>query len=346
MPLFGLDLSHHQNLALDLARCRREGIEFVFLKATEGNTFVDSAFVTNLAEARAVGLLVAAYHYVRSSAPASAQLELIRGVVPRDVPVILDVEANSGSVGLVRDLVDRLRASGYRVPLLYLPRWYWQQIGSPSLAGLPPLWTSRYPDNVVGSLADEWADAPASYWVGYGGLEVAVLQFTSSVAIAGYQPIDANAYRGTRTQLAALLGGTTPPSTHEEDLTMRFIRGDSTVMIPGTKFTYGDVVFKVIWPESGATAVRTRIASDADAGYRAALTTGAGMNPATGGPWQLPQAVVDAIPDAKPFTVDLDPVIAFLGANPPVASVGPTVVHDIARASAVETVAELKKEGN
>ncbi|MFL6118628.1 glycoside hydrolase family 25 protein [Actinophytocola sp.] len=206
MVTFGLDISHHQDLGLDLAQCRGEGIEFVFMKSSEGASFVDSAFAANLAEARKAGLLVAAYHYVRSNASAAAQVANVARVVPRDVPVIPDVEANSGGIALVREFVDRLRAAGYRVPLSYIPRWYWQQLGSPSLAGLPPLWSSRYPDNVVGSLLDEWADVPASYWTGYGGLDVAVLQFTSSVRVAGHQPIDANAYRGTRGQLAALLG--------------------------------------------------------------------------------------------------------------------------------------------
>jgi GH25 family lysozyme M1 (1,4-beta-N-acetylmuramidase) len=206
MVTFGLDISHHQDLRLDLAQCRREGVEFVFLKATEGSGFVDSEFSANLAEARAAGLLAAAYHYVRSNATPAAQVANVERVVPRDVPVIPDVEANSGGIAHVRAFVDRLRQAGYRVPLSYIPRWYWNQIGSPSLAGLPPLWSSRYPDTIIGSLADEWADVPAHYWNGYGNLDVAVLQFTSSVRIAGHQPIDANAFRGTREELAALLG--------------------------------------------------------------------------------------------------------------------------------------------
>jgi len=185
MVTFGLDISHHQDLRLDLAQCRREGIEFVFLKSTEGSGFVDSEFSANLAEARAAGLLVAAYHYLRSNATPAAQVANVQRVVA---------------------FVDRLREAGYRVPLSYIPKWYWGQIGSPSLAGLPPLWSSRYPDNIIGSLADEWADVPARNWDGYGGLDVAVLQFTSSVRIAGHQPIDANAFRGTREELAALLG--------------------------------------------------------------------------------------------------------------------------------------------
>lgn len=203
---FGIDISHHQSRSLDLARCRAEEVEFVIIKATEGASFVDEDFALNLAEARAAGLLVAAYHYVRANASAQAQVQHIRRVVPLDVPIILDVESGSGGTSLVRELVDRLRERGYRVPLLYLPRWYWQQLGSPSLAGLPPLWSSRYPDTTVDDLRDEWADVPPHYWNGYGGLDVAVLQFTSSARVAGYAPLDANAFRGTREELSQLLG--------------------------------------------------------------------------------------------------------------------------------------------
>src|SRR5690242_20476438 len=125
MVTFGLDISHHQNLGLDLAQCRREGVEFVFIKATEGATFVDPDFGANLAGARSAGMLVAAYHYLRSNATAAAQVANIARAVPRDVPVIPDVEANSGGITLVRDFVARLRAAGYSVPLSYIPRWYW-----------------------------------------------------------------------------------------------------------------------------------------------------------------------------------------------------------------------------
>lgn len=202
---FVIDISHHQDKRLDLAQTRRDGCELCLMKAGEGSTFVDEDFASNLAEARAAGQLVGAYWYQRASASAAAHVAKIRQVVPVDVPVIMDVEANSGGVALTREIIRQLNAVGYRTPLLYIPRWYWQQIGSPSLVGLPPLWSSRYPDMLVGTLADEWADVPASYWNGYGGLDVALLQFTSSARIAGYQPLDASAFRGTRAELAALL---------------------------------------------------------------------------------------------------------------------------------------------
>ena len=215
---FGLDISHHQPDSLNLGAARAEGCEFVIIKAGEA-TGADDRFGANLAKARGAGMLAAAYWYQRSSVSAAAHVDGIRRTVPPDVPVIPDVESGSGGVALVHDVVNQTRAAGYRVPLVYLPRWYWQQLGSPSLAGLPPLWSSRYPDTAVGSLLDEWAAVPASYWDGYGGLPVQLLQFTSSARVAGYAPLDANAFRGTRDELAAVLfGGGDGGTTTEEDM--------------------------------------------------------------------------------------------------------------------------------
>jgi lysozyme len=219
MVLFGFDASHHQG-TLDMARFRHEaGVEFGFFKATEGSSFVDSKFNALLVQGRDAGLLVAAYHYQRNEA-AAGQVVNIQRAVPKDVPVLVDVEADSGNAALTFDLVARLRSAGYRVPLTYLPRWYWQQIGSPSLVGLPPLWSSRYPNNVSGTLAAKWAEVPSSYWNGYGGLSVEVLQFTSSGQLPGYSGLlDLNAYRGTRAQLATLLGYTQAATRpNEEDI--------------------------------------------------------------------------------------------------------------------------------
>jgi lysozyme len=212
LVIHGIDVSHHQGSTLDFSRFRQEsGIEFAFLKATEGAGFVDSEFTNNLRRAKAAGMLVAAYHYQRADASIGDQVANVRHLVPLECPVILDVEANSGSVAMTRGLVEALNLTGYRVPLSYIPRWYWQQIGSPDLRGLPPLWSSRYPDNLPGSPADEYADVPASYWAGYGGLSVAVLQYTSSGRIPGYSGnLDLNAYQGTRAGLQALLYGMQP----------------------------------------------------------------------------------------------------------------------------------------
>lgn len=218
--IWGIDISHYQG-NFDLGRARREGFDFAILKATEGHTYTDPWFSRNLAKARDAGLLVAAYHYQREESAAQWQADHIEATVPKGVPVILDVEHGGGGVALTRQLNAELNRRGYRTPLLYLPAWYWRQIGSPDLSGLPPLWYSRYANYEGGAASAIYqrnADWFAQHWDGYGGLPVAVLQFTSSATVAGHTPVDGNAYRGTRQELAAMFDADPGTVPEEDDL--------------------------------------------------------------------------------------------------------------------------------
>lgn len=180
MSIEGVDVSNHQ------ATFDFRGWQFALIKASEGNNFRDFRFWQHVNAAKAAGLIVGAYHYQRGVS-ARSQFDLIKTIVPTSIPVIIDVEDGSGPLTITRELIDLLRDAGYSVPLLYLPRWYWRNIGQPSLAGLPPLWGSDY----RGGSAD---------WSPYGGLNVALRQYTST-------PFDKNWFGGTREEFAALLGG-------------------------------------------------------------------------------------------------------------------------------------------
>jgi hypothetical protein len=204
--IYGVDVSAYQP-NFDFAACRREGYDFAIIKATEGTGWKSAYYRAQVERARAAGLLVAAYHYVRGS-DVAGQVNNIKSMVSTDMPVILDVEDGAPPIGVIRQLNAAVNAAGYRTPLIYIPRWYWSGVmGSPSLAGLPPNWHSRYPDNAV--RRKESFTLGAEYWPTFGGLPTVIAQFTSSLAVANYPTgrIDGNAYRGTREQLAALLGG-------------------------------------------------------------------------------------------------------------------------------------------
>ena len=70
--IVGIDVSAH-NGDIDFDRVKAEGIEFVFIKATEGSTFKDKRFVDNVRKARKAGLKVGAYHFFRFDTPGYMQ---------------------------------------------------------------------------------------------------------------------------------------------------------------------------------------------------------------------------------------------------------------------------------
>lgn len=195
MGVFGVDVSNH-NKTFDF-----RGWDFAFIKASQGNWFEDLLFQQHLRNARAANCLVAAYHYQETSSPES-QVALIKRLVPIDLPIIIDVERGGGGVDTTRRLVDLLRKEGYTVPFLYLPRWYWNEIGQPDLRGLPRLWGSWYPDYVARPREEGLGMVPQSAWSDYGGNNVAMIQFTST-------PFDQDYYPGSRDELARLLYGGT-----------------------------------------------------------------------------------------------------------------------------------------
>lgn len=70
----GIDASHHQGV-IDWPRVADAGIEFAYLKATEGSSFTDPRFADNWAAARAAGIRPGGYHYYTLCSPPEAQAD-------------------------------------------------------------------------------------------------------------------------------------------------------------------------------------------------------------------------------------------------------------------------------
>ncbi len=90
----GIDISAH-NGYVDFNAVKRAGYSFAMIKATEGATHKDKAFLQNALAARRAGLRVGAYHFFRFDTPGYMQainlLNSVRGM-PLDMPVAIDVE--------------------------------------------------------------------------------------------------------------------------------------------------------------------------------------------------------------------------------------------------------------
>jgi hypothetical protein len=201
--IYGPDVSHYQG-AFDHRRARSEGMDFLIAKVSQGSGMRDSRWPYNRDGARAAGLLVCGYHYIDTSPPAAQARNCAGWLGDLNIPIALDHERGGGDVNQLRVVLNTFRAQGMRVALTYCPPFYWREIGSPSLAGLPPLWKARY-FTTGGTPQQLYAKTPANYWDGYGGLNPVMLQFTDGASLAG-QRVDANAFRGTRAELAALFG--------------------------------------------------------------------------------------------------------------------------------------------
>ena len=204
--LFGIDVSHYQ-AGIDMSRAKSEGIDFAILKVSQGSGSRDSAYAAHRDNAHNAGMIVAAYHMITGD-PAAAQAANCKAALgDLSMPLALDWEESGGSGNWANFMavLAAFRAAGLRVALAYCPRWYFQQQGSPDMsAARLPLWSSRYIPG-TGTPTSLYARVTADMWAGYGGLSVALVQFTDRATVAGCA-VDCSAFPGTRDQLANLLG--------------------------------------------------------------------------------------------------------------------------------------------
>lgn len=237
--LFGVDVSEHQD-GMSLRRAKDEGIEFAILRLCDG-THVDRTFQSHLDDAESAGLLVSTYWYLRAPSEGTSIAQQV-DVIDRqmngrpDLGVWIDVESvGTGGQKLLTEqdvwaAKRELESRGYHVPGIYSGAWYWEYMpgGEPSMEGLGHLWVSNYGKVDRSGAAKAIYDASgggnhAGWSYPLGDRKPDILQFGSRGIVAGHSPVDVNAYRGTREQLASIFhpkntAETTPKPTFLESL--------------------------------------------------------------------------------------------------------------------------------
>jgi hypothetical protein len=211
--LYGIDIASFQ-AGLNLTEVKREGFDFVIAKVTQGRSYVNPDWAAFRSETDAAGMLLVGYHYLSVDPPAAQAENLMSHIGDPTIPVMLDFEKGGGGIDNFWAVLNAITAAGGHVALSYIPHWYWQQIGSPSLAGVPGLVASSY---VLGTgyASNLYPGNSSSFWNGYGGAEPVILQFTNQAQVAG-QVLDADAFRGSTIQLKQLLGIGVPMTPEQE----------------------------------------------------------------------------------------------------------------------------------
>ncbi len=97
--LHGIDVSHHNGRVnwkkVSTVQYENLKIDFTFVKATEGGTFIDETFKTNWREAKLNNISRGAYHYFIPWVDAQKQFATFSSQVklePGDLPPVLDIE--------------------------------------------------------------------------------------------------------------------------------------------------------------------------------------------------------------------------------------------------------------
>jgi lysozyme len=208
-PVHGIDLSRFQT-RVDWARARAGGVNFAYLKATEGGDQVDPMFASHWQGAARAGVARGAYHFFYHCRPATEQARWFIAHVPRAagaLPPVLDMEwtQTSPTCRIRRDsAVIRAEADAY---MRAVGRHYGQR---------PILYTTVdfFEDNELWRLegVEFWLRSTAAHPRDvYEGQHWTFWQYTGTGLVPGIAgKVDINVFAGSRVAWAGWLADRAP----------------------------------------------------------------------------------------------------------------------------------------
>lgn len=171
----GVDVSKYQG-KVDFKKVKASDIHYVFVRATEGITYQDAEFASNLKAAREAGLVVGAYHFYETNDAPADQLQNFTQLVKLqkgDLPPVVDIEKlhNNDKSHLIEHIQTFLSGleSHYGVkPILYSGEKFANQYMSNF--GNYPLWLAEY-EVASPKVPQGWTDWSFWQWSQSGHIE-------------------------------------------------------------------------------------------------------------------------------------------------------------------------------
>ena len=203
----GIDVSGHQRghgQPIHWQEVAADGQQFAFIKATEGENWVNEHFLEDVHEADRAGLLVGTYHYARPAGDARLQAAHYAATLAaaplNSLPPVLDIEVHEGldPVQMQQWVGEFLAETEHltgRVPMIYTYRYFWQEhLADTDLFTRHPLWLAAY-QNTVPEPMGGWSHL--TFW-----------QRSETGRVAGVNgDVDLNLFNGTEQQLRDLVAG-------------------------------------------------------------------------------------------------------------------------------------------
>lgn len=202
----GIDVSYYQG-SVDWPAVAADGVEFAFVRVSDGTTFLDPTFDMNWDGTRAAGVVRGAYQFFRPGEDPIEQADILLDAIghhvePGDLPPVIDVEVSggldSGTVSAnVQMWIEHVEAEIGRAPIVYTGKYFYQDSVGADLSTYP-LWHAQYTGASCPNIADQW-DA----W--------AIWQYDDAGDVAGIGGgVDMNRWNGDRASLDAFLGPPAP----------------------------------------------------------------------------------------------------------------------------------------
>ncbi|WP_405793328.1 lysozyme [Streptomyces sp. NBC_01506] len=210
----GIDVSNWQGV-INWTSVKAAGIDFTYMKATEGTNFKDARFNANYTGSYNAGLIRGAYHFARpNSSNGATQANYFAsngGGWSKDgktLPGVLDIESNPSGAscyGLsttqmrtwVNDFYNTYKARTGRDVVIYTTASWWNSCtGSwTGMAAKSPLWVAH------------WGTTSPNIPAGFP--TYTIWQYTATGRVSGVAgDVDRNKFNGTMDRLVALANNT------------------------------------------------------------------------------------------------------------------------------------------
>ena len=199
--LCGIDVSHYQG-NIDFAQIKEQGIDFVFIKATEGSSHKDECFDENWENVQETELFAGAYHFFSFDSSGKMQANHFISTVGnlnRKLPPVIDVEYYGGRENdppdpeivaeQLKDMLAALEEHYQAKPIIYTTYRAYNDFIKGRFEDYP-LWIRNvyYPP-----VFKDW-----TFW-----------QYTDRAVLKGYKGtekyIDMNVFKGTREDLKKMV---------------------------------------------------------------------------------------------------------------------------------------------
>lgn len=205
----GIDVSSWQP-NVNWTTVKNHGVQFAYIKATEGTTYKSSKFSSQYIGAYNKSIIHGAYHFARpekSSGAAQAKFFLAHGggwsADGKTLPGALDLESTNGvkacyglshakMVAWIKDFSNTYHAKTKRYPVLYTTTSWWKECtgNSKAFGTTNPLWLARY-SSKPGELPAGWPYY--TFW-----------QYSDKASVIGS---DANVFNGDSAALKRMAKG-------------------------------------------------------------------------------------------------------------------------------------------